>query len=41
MQICASSLRRSILPGIVLPWTVNLVFWPMNVAVDDCPPVLE
>src|SRR5687767_4719701 len=40
MAIWAISLRRSCLPPKTLPWTLILVFCPVKLAVDACPPVL-
>ena len=41
IAICAISLRRSVLPWMTLPWTENLVFCALKVAVEDWPPVFE
>src|SRR5918995_618789 len=41
IAIWAISLRRSCLPPKTLPWTDILVFWPVKLAVDACPPVFE
>jgi hypothetical protein len=41
MAIWAISLRRSCLPPNTLPWTDILVFWPVKLAVEACPPVFE
>ena len=41
IAICAISLRRSVLPWMTLPWTENLVFWLLKLAVELWPPVFE
>src|SRR5262245_27930056 len=41
MAIWAISLRRSCLPSTALPCTLILVFWPVYVLVEACPPVFE
>jgi hypothetical protein len=41
MQMLAISLRFSFLPGMAVPWTVNLVSCPLKEPVELWPPVFE
>src|SRR6185503_535452 len=41
MQMLASSLRFSFLPGMIFPWKLILASWPLKELVDVWPPVFE